>query len=98
MATEIKELETCKEALDKGLITQEDYDTAKATFLRCVQFTLGSRIGVVGEGDLSAAKVSACVRVFERERERERERKKRTEERQRAPSRCCAGPNVKVRD
>ena len=54
----LKSLETCSEALKKGLITQADYDTAKATFLRCEQLALGFQVGLVQQSDLLAAKVS----------------------------------------
>ena len=62
----IKELEVCHEALKKGLISQADsqadYDTAKQTFLRVQQLSLGFQVGMVVKEDLPAAQVSSRKR------------------------------------
>ena len=58
----IKELEVCHEALKKGLISQADYDTAKQTFLRVQQLSLGFQVGMVVKEDLPAAQVSSKKR------------------------------------
>ena len=57
MSEEVKMLESCMEALKKGLITQDDYDTAKATFLRCQQLSVGLQVGMVARNELQGIKV-----------------------------------------
>ncbi|QDZ19094.1 actin depolymerizing protein [Chloropicon primus] len=49
-------LESCMEALKKGLITQDDYDTAKKTFLRCQQLSVGLQVGMVAKSELEGIK------------------------------------------
>ena len=58
MTAELEGLAACKEALEKGLILQEDYDKAKGAFLRCQQLAMGFKTGIVGESDVGEAKVS----------------------------------------
>ena len=52
----VKGLENVKEALDKGLISEEDYSAAKNAFLRVEQLKMAANVGLLKEEDMSKAK------------------------------------------